>query len=457
MIIKNKTQLVKTRDGFGKLTTSGFGKLTTSGFGEFATRRKRILEVLESGFEAVNLQNVLKHKIKLLKGKLRVADRVFDLGKYNRIAVCGIGKCSFEAGKYLEKILGKRISGGMVLDVKLGKLKHLESVKGSHPLPSEKNLRSATKMLKFIKSLEPQKDLLIFIVSGGGSSLFFWPDGIKPKNFIGLSLDLLKSGASIQEFNCVRKHLSLVQGGKLAALIYPQKTLALYFSDVISETDNKNLATIASGPLFPDSQTNKDAEKVLKKYRLWSKYKNKIGYFSETVKNKSFFRNVSQNLLLTNDAALSAMERKARALGFKPIILNRVFSEEANLVFQKIRQAAKKDRKHDLFIVGGEMTIEVRGRGKGGRNQQAVLKSLSQIRDDEVFVCAASDGVDNTVFAGAVSDRLTLVKVKKLGLDAEKFLKNNDSFNFFKRTGDYIKTGKTGTNIADLILYYRGR
>lgn len=441
MIIKNKTRLVRIQNGSR----------------EFAARRKRILEVLESGFEAVSLRNVLERKVRLSKGKLRVAGRVFGLGKYGRVAVCGIGKCSFEAGRYLDKILGKRIFGGMVLDIKSGKLERLESLKGTHPLPSKKNLRSAAKMLRFIKSLAPRKDLLIFVVSGGGSSLFFWPDGIKAKDFIDLSLDLLKSGASIQEFNCVRKHLSLVQGGKLAALIYPQKTLALYFSDVISETDNKNLATIASGPLYPDNETNKDAEKVLKKYRLWSKYKNKIEYFSESVKNKSFFKNISQNLLLTNDTALSAMERKARASGFEPVILSRVFSEEANLVFQKIRQAAKKDRKHDLFIVGGEMTIKVRGRGKGGRNQQAVLKSLSRIRDDEVFVCAASDGVDNTVFAGAVSDRLTSVKAEKLGLDAEKFLKNNDSFNFFKKTGDYIKTGKTGTNVADLILYYRGR
>ena len=271
-----------------------------------------------------------------------------------------------------------------------------------------------------------------------------------------MSLDLLKSGASIQEFNCVRKHLSLVQGGKLAALIYPQKTLALYFSDVISETDNKNLITIASGPLYPDNQTNKDAEKVLKKYRLWSKYRNKIEYFSETVKNKSFFRNISQNLLLTNDTALSAMLKKAKVLGFKPRILSKIFSREANLAFQKIRQMAVKDKKHNLFIVGGEMTITVSGRGKGGRNQQATLKSLTQIKDNEVFVCSASDGIDNTEFAGAISDRLALAKVERLGLDAKKFLKNNDSFNFFRKTGDYIKTGRTGTNVADLILYFRG-
>jgi glycerate-2-kinase len=431
-------------------------------------QRKRLLEVLELGYQAINLRNVLKNKLRVSGGKLFIGGKKINLKKYDKIAVCGIGKCSLAAAEYLEKILGPRISGGMVIDVKSKNLKKIKVIKGSHPLPSIGNTKATEKMLRFIKSLNPKKDLLIFIVSGGGSSLFFWPDGIKPEDFIGLSLDLLKSGATIQEFNCVRKHLSLVQGGKLAALIYPQKTLALYFSDVISETDNKNLTTVASGPLFSDNQTNKDAEKILKKYRLWSKYKNKIEYFSETVKNKSFFRNIGQNLLLTNDAALSAMRVKAEALGFKPTILSKTFSQEANLVFRKIRQAAcatpealarraKKDRKHDLFIVGGEMTINVRGRGKGGRNQQAVLKSLTQIRDNEVFICAASDGVDNTEFAGAVSDKLALAKAKKLGLDAKKFLKNNDSFNFFKKTKDYIKTGKTGTNVADLILYYRGQ
>ncbi len=433
LIIKNIKQLAQTKE------------------------RKKLLEVLESGYQAINLRNVLKNKLRVSGGKLFIGGEKINLKKYDKIAVCGIGKCSLAAAEYLEKILGSRISGGMVIDVKSKNLKKIQAVRGSHPLPSIGNTKATEKMLRFIKSLNPNKDLLIFIVSGGGSSLFFWPDGIKPEDFIGLSLDLLKSGATIQEFNCVRKHLSLVQGGKLAALIYPQKTLALYFSDVVSETDNKNLTTVASGPLFPDNQTNKDAEKILKKYRLWSKYKNKIEYFSETVKNKSFFRNISQNLLLTNDAALSVMREKAKALGFKPTILSKTFSQEANLVFRKIRQAAKKDRKHDLFIVGGEMTINVRGRGKGGRNQQAVLKSLTQIRDNEVFICAASDGVDNTVFAGAVSDRLALAKAKKLGLDVKKFLKNNDSFNFFKKTKDYIKTGKTGTNVADLILYYQGQ
>ncbi len=317
MIIKNKILLAKTAE------------------------RKKVLGVLESGFEAINLQNVLKNKLRVSGSSLIVNGKRINLKKYRKIAVCGVGKCSFETAKYLEKTLGKRIFGGIVLDIKSGKLKRIKSVKGSHPLPSRKNFWAAAKMLKFIKSLNPKKDLLIFIVSGGGSSLFFWPDGIKSKDFIGLSLDLLMSGANIQEFNCVRKHLSLVQGGKLAALIYPQKTLALYFSDVISETDNKNLMTIASGPLYLDSQTNKDAQKVLKKYRLWSKYKNKIEYFSETVKNKSFFRNISQNLLLTNDTALSAMLKRAKTLGFKPKILSKTFSQEANAVFQKIRQLAR--------------------------------------------------------------------------------------------------------------------
>lgn len=439
MVIKNKIQLAKTEDGFDKLSA----------------RRKKILEVLESGFESVNLHNVLEKKIKFSNDKLRIADRVFDLKKYGRIAICGIGKCAFETGKYLEKIMGKRISGGIILDVKSGKLKYLKSIKGSHPLPSKKNFRSATKILKFIKSLEPQKDLLIFIVSGGGSSLFFWPDGIKPEDFIGLSLDLLKSGATIQEFNCVRKHLSLVQGGKLAALIYPQKTLALYFSDVISETDNKNLMTIASGPMYFDGETNKDAEKVIKKYKLWHKHKNKIQHFSETIKDKSFFRNISQNLLLTNDIALLAMFKKAKALGLKPRILSKTFSSEANSAFQETRRLAKKDKKHNLFIIGGEMTIKVSGRGKGGRNQQAVLRSLAQIKNNEVFVCAASDGIDNSESAGAIADKFGLLKAKNLDLDIGKYLKNNDSFNFFRKTGDYIKTGRTGTNIADLIIYYR--
>ncbi|KKT86499.1 MAG: hypothetical protein UX26_C0005G0008 [Parcubacteria group bacterium GW2011_GWC1_45_9] len=430
-LIKNKTRLAKT------------------------SARKKILEVVEAGFAGINLDNVLKAKIKRKGSRIFFGKKSANLNDYERIFVCGIGKCSLAAAKYLEKLLGSKIRGGLVIDVKSEKLKRIKSFKGSHPLPSTKNFEASRKLLKLVKSLNPQKDLLIFIVSGGGSSLFFLPDGIKPKDFSALSLDLLKSGATIQEFNCVRKHLSFVQGGKLAALIYPLPTVALYFSDVISETGNKNLMTIASGPLFFDDKKNKDARKVLEKYKLWKKYKNKIEYFSDTVKNKSFFKNIKQELLLTNETALLAMDKKAKQLQLKPKILTLNFLENVDQAYFKIRLLSAKDKKHNLFLAGGEMKIQVKGRGKGGRNQHAALAALENVKDNEVFVCFASDGIDNTEFAGAIADKQSRQKAKTLGLSAKKYLKNNDSFTFFKKTGDYLETGFTGTNVSDLIVYYR--
>ncbi len=417
--------------------------------------RKKILASLEAGYQAINLANLLREKISFSQGKLRVADTSYNLRKYRKIAVIGIGKCALATALYLEKILGKRISAGITLDVKRGKTKYVQSLQGTHPLPSNKNLAASKKILRLISALDPKKDLLIFIVSGGGSSLFFLPSGISVGNLIKLTLDLHKSGANIHEFNCVRKHLSAVQGGKLAALIYPQKTLALYFSDVISKTDNKNLNTIASGPLQPDRQTNQAAINVLKKYRLWNKYKSKIEFFSETIKDKHLFRNIDQKLLLTNETALEAISAKAVSLKLKPRILGATFSVAAEQAFTKIRSQAAKFPKSNLFILGGELTIKVRGKGKGGRNQQAALASLAKIKPGEVFCCAASDGIDNTAYAGAIVDELAKRKAAKLKLNPTAYLKRNDSFNFFRRTNDYLLTGKTGTNVADLLLYYR--
>ncbi len=431
MIIKNKKQLSKTKT------------------------RAMVLEVLEFGYQAINLQNVLKDKLRISGNNLIINSQKIDLRKFKRIFVCGIGKCALETGKYLEKTLGKKIAGGIVLDTRTEKLKYIKSIKGDHPQPSLRNLRISQKILRLIESLNPKEDFLIFIVSGGGSSLFFSPCGIKPKDMISLSLDLHKSGTNIHEFNIVRKHLSSVQGGKLGLSLRPLKILALYFSDVVSETNNKNLETIASGPFYTDKHNDLEARKVLQKYGLWRKYSKKILGFSETVKNKKHLSHISQQLLLTNTVALEALVKRARQIGFKPKILSSTFSAEANTVFNKVRILADHYPKHDFFIIGGEMTIKVGGKGRGGRNQQAVLASLKNIKDNESFVCVASDGIDNTEYAGAISDYLVFEKARKLNLNTRVYLKNNDSFSFFKKTGDYIKTGKTGVNVADIILYYR--
>lgn len=420
--------------------------------------RQKLLSVVEAGYQSIILKNLLPAKIKRKGSLLIINNQALDLKKYLHIYLAGIGKCSSAAAGYLEKVLAKQLKAGLVIDVADNRLKKsglVKVLKGDHPLPSEKNLQFTKQLLDFISKLDKKNDLLIFIVSGGGSSLFFAPEGIKVGDFIKLTNDLHHSGANIHELNIVRKHLSAVQGGKLAEKIFPQEILALYFSDVISETSNKNLETIASGPLYTDKHTSAEARQILIKYGLWQKYKDKIKFFSETLKDKKILRNVKQNLILTNEIGLLAMKEKASRFGFKPQILTDHYQGEANQAFLEIRKMAKKYPAKNLFLVGGEMTVRVKGKGKGGRNLQAVLASLKNLNSKEIFVSFASDGIDNTEYAGAIADSLAKTKIKDLKLALGDFLVTNNSFEFFKKTKDFLKTGSTGSNVADYLIYFR--
>jgi glycerate-2-kinase len=417
--------------------------------------RRAVLSILETGYQAIQTETVIKNAIKKRGHFLFIKNKKYNLSQSGRVVVIGIGKCSLAAGESLAKVLGSRLSGGIILDTRKKPLKKLTSLAGTHPLPSAKNIAYTQKILDYLSQLNPNQDLLIFIVSGGGSSLFCLPENISLSDYIGLTLDLHKSGANIHELNCVRKHLEAVKGGKLALRLKPLKTIVLYFSDVLSETSQQNLRTIASGPLQPDKTTNYQAKQVLKKYGLWSKYKNKIKRFSETAKNKKDFSHLDQYLLLTNQTALKAMALKAKQFKLKPKILTAILQAQAKLAFSKIKQLSKNFPQNNIFLAGGETMVRVKGRGKGGRNQEAVLAALPKLKNNELFAAAASDGIDFSPHAGALADWLTRQKAQKLRLKVLPYLSNNDSYNFFKKTGDYLKTGKIGSNIADLLLYYK--
>ena len=418
-------------------------------------QRKTALAILEAGYRAIQIKKILKTTVLKEGGVLKIKGKTYDLSQYRRIAVIGIGKCSLEAGEYLEKLLGDKLSGGIILDTRRANLKKLISVKGDHPLPSVKNIAYTKKILSYLDILNPSEDLVIFVVSGGGSSLFCMPEGIALSDYTKLTADLHKSGATIHELNCVRKHLESIKGGKMAKLLWPLETIVLYFSDVLSTTDNKNLKTIASGPLYRDTTTNTQAKQILKKYRLWEKYKGRIKMFSETPKVKKNFSHVHHHLLLTNSTALLAMAKTASSMELRPKILTAAFESRARDAFVKIRNASRIYSRCNLFLAGGETTVKVEGRGKGGRNQEAVLGALERIAKNELFVSTASDGIDFTLHAGAIADNTTKRKAIKKNLDSSAYLAENDSYTFFKKTGDYIKTGKTGSNIADLLLYYK--
>jgi len=413
--------------------------------------RRIALRILESGYRAIDTQTVLQKSIFLKGAILHVQNERIDCSAYRRIGIIGIGKCAYEAGAYMEKILGKRIYGGLILDMVQGKLKFLKSKKGTHPLPSARNIGFAKQIVAFTKSLDPQKDLLIAFVSGGGSSLFFIPENIDKRDFIQLTRNLQKGGADIYELNCVRKHLSAVQGGKFARMLYPLPICVLYFSDVVGNDPN----VIASGPLYQDNTSNADARRILRKYGLWNAYKNKVRYFGETPKQKKYFTHVSQHVVLTNTTALRAMAQEAKKVRLRPRIVDARFHGDANRAYATMKRMSQKDTKADVYIAGGETIVHVIGNGKGGRNQQTVLAALDKIKKNELFISAASDGIDNTPYAGAIADLLTREHARKLGLDSHVYVRNNNSYAFFSKTKDYIKTGKTGSNVADLMILYK--
>ena len=424
--IKNKKQLAKTK------------------------LRKDVLEILEAGLNAIQLKPVLKNKIRVNKNYLIIDNNKFDLNSFEKIGIIGFGKGSLEIAKYLENTLKNRITGGVIIDLKKEKLKYLKSYQGTHPLPSFKNQLASKKLITFAKSLNPSKDLLIAVVCGGGSSLFFDPL-IKPKDLVLITSDLLKSGADISQINIVRKHLSNIKGGKLAKMLYPLKTIVLVSSDVIGD----NLSTIASGPFYPDFSTTRDALKILKKYQLFEKYQNRLK-LKETIKDKKYFKNIKHFIILNNLVALKAMEIKAQKMNYKPVILTTKFNCEAKNSYQKIQKMIKgKVSEYNLFLLGGETFVKVQGFGKGGRNEEAVLGALRFIKDDELFISCASDGIDNTPFAGALADKITFKNALRLRLKIDDYLKNNDSYNFFKKTGDYLLTGFTNSNVSDIMIYYQ--
>ncbi len=404
--------------------------------------RKKILAVLDYGFEQTRTSTILKNSVKLNGDILTIQKKTFNLSKSKKIFVLGIGKASAESCQYLEKILEKKITKGYCIDIQKKGLKIIKLTVGSHPHSSKKNFEFTKKVVKNLSNLT-KNDLVITVISGGGSALFCYPFKSECKTQVELFKKLTKKGANIKDINIVRKHISLVKGGGLAKIIFPAKVISLIFSDV----PGNNLSTIASGPLIKDTSTPKDAKKILTKYQI--KYS---GNFFETPKENKYFKNISNFLLCSAETMLLAMQKKAKQLKINTRVLKKSFQADADKAGKIL---LKKTKSGELLLAGGETTVKIKGQGKGGRNQQVVLSSLKYLKENELIISCASDGYDFTKVAGAIGDLETLKKAKKLKLDPNKFIKNNDSFNFFSKTKDQIITGPTGINISDVFLIYK--
>ena len=438
-------------------------------------RSEDMTSIFNAALDAVDAFAAVLNAVKLEGETLRVADTNYPLEAFDRIIVVGAGKSAAHMAQAMEHLLEKRIATGLIV-TKYGHTQPLDIVRqleAAHPVPDEAGMAAAQQMLKLVQDADVCT-LVICLLSGGASALLTAPaDGLTLQDKQQATGLLLKAGASIGELNAVRKHLSAVKGGRLAQAIQPAQLLTLILSDVIGD----RLDVIASGPTAPDPSTFADALKVVASYGLNDKMPPRVmqhlqngsdGQIAETVKAGDPCLATTQNAIVGNlDLALAAAEHKARTLGYHSEIVAREVQGEAREVAQSLARHARvtlptlQPGERQCLIYGGETTVTVHGDGKGGRNQELALAFALEAEGLEgvSLFSAGTDGSDGpTDAAGAMVDGRTAATARRLDIDAQEYLDNNDSYSFFHRldalsgSGCHVITGPTGTNVMDIQL-----
>ena len=411
-------------------------------FDELATteNRKLALEIAEAGLNAIGTEGVIFNSIKLENNILNIKGQEFDLNKFKRIKVVGFGKAVGDAALALEKVLGDKINIGAIVGRQKVDCKYIESFEGTHPRPTELNIPSGKKIYEIVSDSK-EDDLIIVLVSGGGSALLSYPES-EVEQGAKLYENALKSGETINETNTVRKHLSLLKGGGLVKIAYPATVIGIIFSDVPGD----NFSEVASGATYKDETTIADTQKIIDQYNL-GKYE-----LIETPKEDKYFERVYNFVLVSNKTAVEAMDKKAKELGFKTDIVSTELYDE---VEESLHKIFNEESDNTVVLAAGEPKLVVKTKGgSGGRQLYMSLKEikLKMIDNNSVFIALASDGMDNSDAAGAIIDKSTLEKIEKLGIDIDDYLERYDAYPVFQKSGDMIMTGPTGANVSDLMI-----
>ena len=426
---------------------------------------------------SVDPEEAVRKVVKRQGEILRIGRRQFQLKKIRKLWILGAGKAAAPMGQALERILGKYISGG-ILVTKYGHslpLKRLEIFEAGHPLPDANGRAAASRMLTLLREEIGPDDLAICVLSGGASALLVSPaENISLKDKLQCTQLLLNCGANIHEMNAVRKHLSRVKGGGMARLIAPTRTVSLILSDVVGD----DVTTIASGPMAPDPTTFADCLQILRKFEVLERVPASVrrcfelgaaGKLEETPKvgDPAFIK--SESIIVGSNAqACTAAARMAKRLGYHATVLTSRLEGDTgeaarfhmNIAWE-ILSHRRPIRRPACIISGGETTVQVTGKGKGGRNQEFTLRCVSELARLPVPCVVASVGTDGTDgptdAAGAIADTATYSRSLKFGDQfLNESLNNNDSYRFFHCLNDLIITGPTRTNVMDLRIVMVG-
>ena len=431
--------------------------------------RTMLKQLLLAGLEAADPETAIRRAVRVRNNRLRVGAREYNLSGFSRIICIGAGKASGAMAAALERQLGARVEGGLVVvtDGHAGKTKRIQLIEARHPVPDYRSEQAARRMVRLLESLS-ERDLVLVVLSGGASSLLAAPAvGLTLKEKQLTTRLLLRSGATIQEINTVRKHLSGIKGGRLAGA-----TIATVITLILSDVPDDDPATIGSGPMAPDPSTFADAKRVLDAYGIRNRIPPAVrrhvdrgvrGRITDTPKpGEALFSRIQHHVIGNNRAVIEYMAKRARALGLRPLILTTTLSGEArdmgtlfgNLA-REMRRSGNPVRPPACLLAGGELTVTVKGKGIGGRTQEFALAAASSIDGlSRVFVAGfGTDGIDGpTEAAGAIVDGQTISRAKQKGVSFEMALRENDSYGFFHRVGGHVITGPTGTNLNDVYM-----
>jgi hydroxypyruvate reductase len=443
-------------------------------FAEPTTRARREVaaRVMAAALAAADPAEAVRRAMRREGNALLVDDRRYDLDSYDRVLVVGCGKAGAPMAAAVEDVVGDRVTEGVVV-VKYGHTAPTRIVKlieAGHPIPDEAG-EAGTRAVVDLAGSAGERDLVIVVISGGGSALMTLP--VEPVSLHDLQSTtnlLLRAGATINELNTVRKHLDAVKGGGLARLCQPADALTLVLSDVVGNP----LDVIASGPTVPDESTFAEAAHIVDRFELWGRLPRHVaerlrsgaaGVIPDTPKSGDpLFERTHTTVVASNTHAAEAAVEQARIEGLNALLLSTYVEGEAREVAKVVAAIAREERASArplplpcCVVMGGETTVTVRGEGLGGRNQELALAVAPRIVGLAGVIVAslATDGNDGpNDAAGALVDGTTAARASALGLDIDETLDNNDSYPFFQHLGDHLMTGPTNTNVNDLLFVF---